>query len=79
MQVLLQHYLIEVVGRNDVIGKPLLFGTTDEFLKRFQIHDLSELPKYEELLDQIKVLTQNLNTDALYNEFEIEEEKQDEE
>ena len=79
MQVLLQHNLIEVVGRKDVIGKPLLFGTTDEFLKRFQIHDLSELPKYEELLDQIKVLTQNLNTDALYNEFEIEDEKQDEE
>lgn len=79
VQVLLQHNLIEVVGRKDVIGKPLLFGTTDEFLKRFQIHDLSELPKYEELLDQIKVLTQNLNTDALYNEFEIEDEKQDEE
>ena len=38
VQVLLQHNLIEVVGRKDVIGKPLLFGTTDEFLKRFQRH-----------------------------------------
>ena len=74
VQVLLQHNLIEVVGRKDVVGKPLLFGTTDEFLKRFQIHDLSELPKYEELLEQIKVLSQGMNTDALYNEFEIKDE-----
>ncbi len=74
VQVLLQHNLIEVVGRKDVVGKPLLFGTTDEFLKRFQIHDLSELPKYEELMDQIKVLTAGMNTDALYNEFEIKDE-----
>ena len=74
-QVLLQHNLIEVVGRKDVVGKPLLFGTTDEFLKRFQIKDLSELPKYEELMEQIKVLTKGMNTDALYNEFEIEDEK----
>lgn len=75
IQVLLQHNLIEVVGRKDVVGKPLLFGTTDEFLKRFQIHDLSELPKYEELMEQIKVLTTGMDTDALYNEFEINEEE----
>ena len=79
VQVLLQHNLIEVVGRKDVIGKPLLFGTTDEFLKRFQIHDLSELPKYEELMEQIKVLTKGMDTDALYNEFEINEEEKEEE
>lgn len=78
VQVLLQHNLIEVVGRKDVIGKPLLFGTTDEFLKRFQIHDLSELPKYEELIEQIKVLTDGMNTDSLYNEFDIDEENQEE-
>ena len=79
VQVLLQHNLIEVVGRKDVIGKPLLFGTTDEFLKRFQISDLSELPSYEELLEQIKVLTKGMDTDSLYNEFEIEEEKDEQE
>ena len=78
VQVLLQHNLIEVVGRKDVVGKPLLFGTTDEFLKRFQISDLSQLPKYDELMDQIKVLTKGMDTDALYNEFEINDEEQEE-
>ena len=73
VQVLLQHNLIEVVGRKDVIGKPLLFGTTDEFLKRFQLESLDQLPKYEELLEQIQVLTTGMDSDALYNEFEIDE------
>ncbi|MBQ7602604.1 MAG: SMC-Scp complex subunit ScpB [Clostridia bacterium] len=73
VQVLLQHNLIEVVGRKDVIGKPLLFGTTDEFLKRFQLESLDQLPKYEELLEQIQVLTTGMDSDALYNEFEIGE------
>lgn len=78
VQVLLQHNLIEVVGRKDVIGKPLLFGTTDEFLKRFQLESLDQLPKYEELLEQIQVLTTGMDSDALYNEFEIDEEPKEE-
>ena len=77
VQVLLQHNLIEVVGRKDVIGKPLLFGTTDEFLKRFQLESLDELPKYEELLEQIQVLSNGMDNDALYNEFEIEDEQKE--
>ena len=36
--------MIEVVGRKDAVGKPLLFGTTDEFLKRFDLKDIDELP-----------------------------------
>ena len=78
VQVLLQHNLIEVVGRKDVIGKPLLFGTTDEFLKRFQLESLDQLHKYEELLEQIQVLTTGMDSDALYNEFEIDEEPKEE-
>ena len=57
IQLLLSHNLIEVVGRKDVVGKPLLFGTTDEFLKRFELKSLEDLPKYEDLLEQIKVLS----------------------
>ncbi len=38
--------LIEMVGRKDTIGKPMLFGTTDKFLRRFGLHNLSELPDY---------------------------------
>lgn len=71
IQLLLQHNLIEVVGRKDVVGKPLLFGTTDEFLKRFELESLEQLPKYEELLAQIKVLYAGTENDSIYNEFEV--------
>ena len=70
VQILLGHRLIEVVGRKDVVGKPLLFGTTEEFLKRFQLHDINDLPNYETLLESIKVINENVS-DSLYNEFEI--------
>ena len=72
IQLLLTHNLIEVVGRKDVVGKPLLFGTTDEFLKRFELHSLDDLPKYDELMAQIKVLNENVS-DSIYNEFDIDE------
>lgn len=69
IQVLLNHNLIEVVGRKDAIGKPLLFGTTDEFLKKFEIESLEDLPKYEELLEQIQVIKSDKN--SLYREYDV--------
>ena len=56
VQMLLKHDLIEVVGRKDGVGKPLLFGTTDNFLKRFQIASLDELPDYDDLMSKIKLI-----------------------
>lgn len=56
INMLLDNNLIEIVGRKDAVGKPLLFGTTDNFLKKFNISSLSELPDYNQLLDRIKVL-----------------------
>ncbi|MBR1677590.1 MAG: SMC-Scp complex subunit ScpB [Clostridia bacterium] len=56
VQNLLRLNMIEVVGRKDTIGKPLLFGTTDEFLKRFKIASLDELPDYDTLIEQITAL-----------------------
>jgi len=53
---LLENNLIEVVGRKDAVGKPLLFGTTDNFLKKFNISSLKDLPEYDQLLERIKVL-----------------------
>ncbi|MCL2062277.1 MAG: SMC-Scp complex subunit ScpB [Firmicutes bacterium] len=78
VQVLLKHNLIEVVGRKEAVGKPLLFGTTESFLKRFQISSLSELPDYEQLLESIKILNESFAAPqepqaGLYNEFEIPE------
>ena len=56
IQNLLKLEVIEVVGRKDAVGKPVLFGTTDKFLKRFQISSLDELPDYDELMDKIKLI-----------------------
>jgi segregation and condensation protein B len=58
VQILLDQDMIEVVGRKDAVGKPLLFGTTENFLKRFNIENLSDLPDYEELMERIKTLRQ---------------------
>lgn len=74
LQTLLKHNLIEVVGRKETLGKPLLFGTTDDFLKRFQIEDLNQLPNYEDLLKQIEVIEQDKD---LYNKFVIPEENEE--
>lgn len=74
IQVLLKNNLIEIVGRKDSVGKPLLYGTTEEFLKRFQIESIDCLPDYEKLMESIKVLHLEDNK-SLYNEFEIPEEE----
>lgn len=56
VQILIDQNMIEVVGRKDAVGKPLLFGTTENFLKRFNVKELSDLPDYEELLERIKTI-----------------------
>ncbi len=77
IQTLLDHNLIEVVGRKDVIGKPLLYATTDEFLKRFQIESIKDLPDYEQLLESIQVISDTEKEQkGLYNEFELPEEEE---
>src|SRR5687767_2433389 len=44
METLLERRLIKVVGRKETIGRPLLYGTTIEFLRQFGIKHLAELP-----------------------------------
>ncbi|MBE6023663.1 MAG: SMC-Scp complex subunit ScpB [Cellulosilyticum sp.] len=52
---LLEYGLIEEVGRLNVIGRPILFGTTNEFLRHFGFRNLEEMPKIkEELLEKFK-------------------------
>ena len=46
---LLEKRLVRMVGRKDVPGKPMLYGTTKRFLEVFQLRDLSELPTLTEL------------------------------
>ncbi|MBQ8433381.1 MAG: SMC-Scp complex subunit ScpB [Clostridia bacterium] len=60
VQNLMRLGMIEVVGRKDTIGKPLLFGTTDDFLKRFSISEVQDLPDYETLLEKLQEISAGL-------------------
>jgi segregation and condensation protein B len=49
LATLLERNLVTIRGRSKVVGRPLLYGTTPEFLEYFGLRDLSELPRPEEL------------------------------
>lgn len=49
LNTLLEKKLITITGRTETIGRPLLYGTTDEFLKYFGLFNLSDLPKPREI------------------------------
>ena len=49
LTTLLERTLVTIRGRSKVVGRPLLYGTTPEFLDYFGLRDLSELPRPEEL------------------------------
>jgi segregation and condensation protein B len=45
--------MIAPCGRKDTPGRPVLYETTDNFLKRFKLKSLAELPDYDELMKKI--------------------------
>lgn len=49
LTTLLDKNLITIKGRAETVGRPLLYGTTDEFLKYFGLNNLSDLPKPREI------------------------------
>jgi len=53
---LLKAGLIEAVGRKEVVGRPILYGTTDEFLKKFQLETIDDLPDYQSVLENLRLL-----------------------
>lgn len=55
VRTLLELQMIEPVGRKDAVGKPILYGTTDNFLKRFRLKSLSDLPDYDALMESLKL------------------------
>jgi segregation and condensation protein B len=48
LQTLLERRLIRTLGRKKVVGKPILYGTTDEFLVHFGLNSLADLPSLED-------------------------------
>ena len=45
---LMKHRLVRSRGRKQVVGRPLLYGTTKDFLERFELDRLEDLPKLRE-------------------------------
>jgi segregation and condensation protein B len=48
---LLERRLVKIAGRKQVVGRPFLYATTREFLIRFGLRDLNDLPKMEDIAD----------------------------
>src|SRR5687767_9396866 len=53
LSTLLERHLIKIVGRKNVVGRPFLYATTKEFLIRFGLKDLGDLPKIEDMADAL--------------------------
>ena len=60
VKTLLELEMIVACGRKDAVGKPIMYATTDTFLKRFKLNTIDELPDYEELMAQIAELNGTL-------------------
>lgn len=60
---LVEKQLVAMVGRAETLGKPLLYGTTEEFLRVFGLNDISDLPKLREIDDLIKTTTTMIDLD----------------
>ena len=50
---LLERHLVKVTGRKQVVGRPFLYATTQEFLNQFGLSDLGDLPKVEEMAEAL--------------------------
>lgn len=51
LKTLLEKDLVKIMGRKDLPGKPLIYGTTKRFLEVFDLKDISDLPKMNEIKD----------------------------
>jgi segregation and condensation protein B len=51
LNTLLERHLIKIVGRKQVVGRPFMYATTKEFLIRFGLNDLADLPRVEDMAE----------------------------
>jgi segregation and condensation protein B len=86
LNTLLDKMLITITGRAETIGRPLLYGTTDEFLKYFGLNKLTDLPKPreveeimkdEDFLEQKQKILMNLLEESVENETKEESDNND--
>jgi len=53
LNTLLERHLIKIVGRKQIVGRPFLYATTKDFLIRFGLNDLTDLPKVEDMTEAL--------------------------
>ena len=53
LNTLLERHLIKIVGRKQVVGRPFMYATTKEFLIRFGLNDLTDLPRVEDMAEAL--------------------------
>ena len=53
LNTLLERHLVKIVGRKQVVGRPFMYATTREFLIRFGLNDLDDLPKVEDMAEAL--------------------------
>lgn len=78
LSTLVERRLIKTAGRKAVVGRPFLYATTKEFLLRFGLNDISDLPKVDDLADVLGfelpgLLNEGLPTDQMLPLGEPEE------
>ena len=56
--------MIEPCGNKDTPGKPVLYQTTDNFLRRFKLKKLADLPDYDELMKKIAEMNATADEDT---------------
>ncbi len=49
IRTLIEKDLVKIAGRDEILGRPLLYGTTKKFLEHFSLNSIKDLPKVEEL------------------------------
>jgi len=82
LNTLLEKKLVTIQGRAETIGRPLLYATTDEFLKYFGLNNLNDLPKPREIeeimkdedfIEQKRKIMMNAMEEVLENETDLSE------
>ena len=53
LNTLLERHFIKIVGRKQVVGRPFMYATTREFLIRFGLNDLGDLPRVEDMAEAL--------------------------
>jgi len=59
VQKLLDKGLIEITGKAETIGRPMLYGTTSKFMEYFGINDISELPVPKDFSGEFNIIGEN--------------------